>query len=128
MNIYNKSGLQGSKNVDKNGDIYQRHSQDQANKREDMVEDYRSSTSTSSEEALDLHRKKTFDKSSQSEIRQLYEFLKEHRGLDFLIREKDIEIIELIGEGGYGKVYKGKYVGQLIAIKDYLKTGKHRHK
>ena len=55
-----------------------------------MIDDYRSSTSTSSEEALDLHRKKTFDKSSQSEIRELYEFLKEHRGLDFLIREKDI--------------------------------------
>lgn len=48
--------------------------------------------------------------------------------MDFLIREKDIEKLELIGEGGFGKVYKGKYVGQLIAIKDYLKTGKHRHK
>lgn len=89
-----------------------------------------SSSSSSSEEVDKLHRKKTHDKASHqsSEIRELYEFLKEHRSLDFLIREKDIEKLELIGEGGFGKVYKGKYVGQLIAIKDYLKTGKHRHK
>jgi len=34
----------------------------------------------------------------------------------------------MIGEGGYGKVYKGKYIGQLIAIKDYMKTKRHKHK
>lgn len=58
----------------------------------------------------------------------MYDFLKEHRSLSFFIKEKDIERLEEIGEGGYGKVYKGKYVGQLIAIKDYMKTSKPRHK
>jgi hypothetical protein len=47
--------------------------------------------------------------------------------LDFLIKEKDIDILEQIGEGGYGKVYKAKYIGSLIAVKDYMKAGK-KHK
>lgn len=34
----------------------------------------------------------------------------------------------MIGAGGFGKVYRGKYVGQEIAIKDYLKTSQHHHR
>jgi len=33
----------------------------------------------------------------------------------------------LIGEGGYGKVYKGKYMSCPVAVKDYIKTRKHQN-
>ena len=77
-----------------------------------------------------LQRKKTFQDKTlpPSEIRELYDVLKEYHSTEFLIKEKDIERLESIGEGSYGKVYKGKYVGQLIAIKEYLKSRKHTHK
>jgi hypothetical protein len=30
----------------------------------------------------------------------------------------------VIGEGGYGKVYKGKWMSNPVAIKTYLKAGR----
>jgi hypothetical protein len=58
------------------------------------------------------------------EIRELYEFLRENQSLDFIIKQKDIEIIEEIGEGGYGKVSRGKYMQCPVAVKDYMKAGR----
>lgn len=40
---------------------------------------------------LKLKKKKTVSNGSQ-EIRELYEFLKENKSLDFIIKKKDIEI------------------------------------
>ncbi len=59
-------------------------------------------------------------------MRELYEFLKERGNLDFIIKPKDIDILQLIGEGGYGKVYQGKYMSCPVAVKDYIKAGKHK--
>ena len=51
--------------------------------------------------------------------------MKENQSLNFIIKPKDIQIIEQIGEGGYGKVYRGKYISCPVAVKDYLKAGRH---
>ena len=72
-----------------------------------------------------MKRKKTTATGHNQEIRELYEFLKEHQSLDFIIKPKDIEITDQIGEGGYGKVYRGKYMSTPVAIKDYIKAGRH---
>ncbi len=37
--------------------------------------------------------------------------------MNFLISYEDLEFGELIGEGGFGKVYRGKWVYQDVAIK-----------
>ena len=35
--------------------------------------------------------------------------------------------MEEIGEGGYGKVYKAKYMSDRVAVKTYVKSGRiHR--
>lgn len=51
--------------------------------------------------------------------------MKENKSLDFIIKKRDIEIIEQIGVGGYGKVYRGKYMSTPVAVKDYMKAGKN---
>ena len=71
-----------------------------------------------------LKKKKTTANGHSTEMEDLYRFLKDHQNLDFLIKQKDIEIIDQIGEGGYGKVYRGKYISCPIAVKDYMKAGR----
>ena len=43
-------------------------------------------------------------------------------GANFLIDYKELEMIKKIGEGGYGDVYLGKWLGQEVAIKQYGKN------
>ena len=57
-------------------------------------------------------------------MEDLYRFLKDNQNLEFIIKQKDIEITGLIGEGGYGQVYRGKYMSCPVAVKDYMKTGR----
>jgi len=46
-------------------------------------------------------------------------------GLTFLLDYKEFEIGEKIGEGGYGTVYKGKWLGREVAIKVFLQFQFH---
>ena len=50
------------------------------------------------------------------------QFLKEN-GIEknCLIDFNELEILEKIGKGSYGQVYKGRWLGQEVAIKDYGK-------
>lgn len=41
---------------------------------------------------------------------------------NFLINKDDLEIIEQIGEGAYGQVYRGKYLKTNVAVKIFNKT------
>jgi serine/threonine protein kinase len=61
-------------------------------------------------------------------MRELYEYLKDHHiSMNFLIPENQITNMEEIGEGGYGKVYKAKWMSNPVAVKTYLKAGRiHR--
>ncbi|GAM27829.1 hypothetical protein SAMD00019534_110050 [Acytostelium subglobosum LB1] len=44
-------------------------------------------------------------------------------GANFTIQYKELEIIEKIGEGGFGTVFKGRLRGQLVAIKQLVLEG-----
>ena len=48
-------------------------------------------------------------------------------GSNFLIAYKELEMIKKIGEGGYGDVYLGKWLGQEVAIKQYGKNSRLRN-
>jgi predicted Ser/Thr protein kinase len=48
--------------------------------------------------------------------------------LNFLIPKEQIDIIEPIGKGGYGQVYLGKWLGQEVAVKKYIKKKGFRNK
>ena len=39
-----------------------------------------------------------------------------------MIRFRELVLDEKIGEGGYGEVFKGKWLGQDVAVKEF---GKH---
>lgn len=39
--------------------------------------------------------------------------------LNFLINFEEVEKGDKIGEGGYGEVYKGTWIGQEVAIKQF---------
>ena len=44
--------------------------------------------------------------------------MKSHQGFgNFLIDISELEVNEKVGEGGYGVVYRGKWLGQDVAIK-----------
>ncbi len=46
------------------------------------------------------------------------EYLKKHGiKLNFLIPKDEIEILQPIGEGGYGQVNLGRWLGQEVAVK-----------
>ena len=49
-------------------------------------------------------------------------------GLNFLIDYKELEFMEKVGEGAYGEVYLGKWLGQEVAIKEYGKNYSRFHK
>lgn len=49
-------------------------------------------------------------------------FIEAGIGANFLIDYKELEMIKKIGEGGYGDVYLGKWLGQEVAIKQYGKN------
>lgn len=46
----------------------------------------------------------------------------------FLIPKDQIEIIKPIGKGGYGQVYLGRWLGQDVAVKKYLKKQGFRNR
>ncbi len=48
--------------------------------------------------------------------------------LTFLIPKDQITIIEPIGRGGYGQVFRGRWLGQDVAVKKYLKKQGFRNK
>ena len=48
--------------------------------------------------------------------------------LTFLIPKEQIDIIRPIGKGGYGQVFEGKWLGQPVAVKKYLKKQGFRNK
>lgn len=48
--------------------------------------------------------------------------------LTFLIPKEQIEIIKPIGKGGYGQVFLGRWLGQDVAVKKYLKKQGFRNR
>lgn len=48
----------------------------------------------------------------------------------YILGEKDIEIIALVGQGTFGKVYKGKIIktGELVAIKKVFQDPKYKNR
>jgi serine/threonine-protein kinase TNNI3K len=48
--------------------------------------------------------------------------------LTFLIPKDQIEIIKPIGKGGYGQVYLGRWLGQDVAVKKYMKKEGFRNR
>ena len=48
--------------------------------------------------------------------------------LTFLIPKDQIEIIKPIGKGGYGQVFLGRWLGQDVAVKKYLKKQGFRNR
>lgn len=48
-------------------------------------------------------------------------------GSNFLIAYKELEMLKKVGEGGYGDVFLGKWLGQEVAIKQYGKNSKFRN-
>lgn len=49
-------------------------------------------------------------------------------GLTFLIEHKEIEFVSKVGEGAYGEVYRGKWLGMDVAIKQYGKRHSKLHR
>lgn len=92
-------------------------------KKDKSSEKSSSSSETSLDELKTLKKKKTVS-NGPTEMEDLYRFLKDNQNLEFIIKQKDIEITGLIGEGGYGQVYRGKYMSCPVAVKDYMKTGR----
>lgn len=41
--------------------------------------------------------------------------------MTFLIPKEQIDIIRQIGQGGYGQVFEGRWLGQPVAVKKYMK-------
>lgn len=48
--------------------------------------------------------------------------------LTFLIPKDQIEILKPIGKGGYGQVYLGRWLGQDVAVKKYMKKQGFRNR
>lgn len=55
----------------------------------------------------------------------MYEYLRNHKiSMNFLIPENQITNLEQIGQGGYGKVFKAKWMSNPVAVKTYMKSGR----
>ncbi|EGC38713.1 hypothetical protein DICPUDRAFT_148631 [Dictyostelium purpureum] len=54
------------------------------------------------------------------------ELLMSDIGPNFTLEYKDLEIIEQVGEGGFGIVHKGKLRGELVAIKQIAMNGNNQ--
>ena len=85
-----------------------------------------SSSSDSSEEGMELLEvpQPTTSKSGKKRnIEKIVEeYLKKHGiKLNFLIPKDEIEILQPIGQGGYGQVNLGRWLGQEVAVKRYVK-------
>lgn len=81
----------------------------------DSLNDSSSSSSDSEDsDSLKEHRHKKFKFDYNDEIGPNLR--------NFLINKDDLEIIEQIGEGAYGQVYRGKYLKTDVAVKIFNKT------
>ena len=59
----------------------------------------------------------------------MFEYLRNHHiSMNFLIPDNQITHLEPIGEGGYGKVFKAKWLSNPVAVKTYMKSGRLRKK
>lgn len=45
-----------------------------------------------------------------------------------MIKFREITLDEKIGEGGYGEVFKGKWLGQDVAVKEFGRHSKNKAK
>jgi len=63
--------------------------------------------------------------SAQFKLRVQYLLLQYGISKKFYIHFKDVDIHKKIGQGGFGNVYKGKYLGQDVAVKEF---GRNRNK